>query len=712
MAEPQFNSKTRQALFIELASRPDGVTAQQVFEEAIKRGDTVTVEAFHNLGRRLAHRGLVVHGESSGRQTVFKSGAPADSQWLDDEQLASIIDPEYPLIAVTVMKEVTRELNIIPDAVWEEVRTRLRSTNARTLFFDGIKGYADDLNDALRQYQTDEEEMSASERARLRGEIEGSIVLLKGITKYGLGLSKEAIRIPFSFEAGLRGLRDGANDTFYTEDLLKEEIDKRVADEPFVVDVAPSAPDNQILIAAVDGASRGGLLAFEGENNDYTLGEAPAVSINTSIAQTNRQIKVGTREYPAFLRLPERPEDMQQRDNKYTIMATLFFPDLTEIQYSHSVWNAMNLLQSRAALKVMRRWETTRDALEVRPADVVLLPRPVVPQDRDSNHYAQSGSYGRIVRDLIEVSYDIMQKSRDDAQVIAGVVKNSPLRVLGPILNSFIVKEIAKSGGRSQLETWPLSAMNSLADRTILTRLLSAGRNKGDPWIRTCIVCRPFHATTDFAESYSREPEDRPSAVMLKRAELMRKNESEGAVLGEFDFWKDFRGEHDPFVRMLENAWYASFHLGAVPGLDQKQTLPRMEVLAVGPTVDDGSPFHPVVAKNCDKFLDALKSTGFSVSADHAMFGASGWIDVLPRLLVDVHYTVKVWASELQSRVREYIAFHVRQHLRSRSARGVSVRQWKPAELKAWASRMTEERRQQAGSKPAIKNDDLTGSPN
>lgn len=85
-----------------------------------------------------------------------------------------------------------------------------------------------------------------------------------------------------------------------------------------------------------------------------------------------------------------------------------------------------NLLEARAALKVMRRWETSRDGLEVRPADVVLMDGPVVPQDRDSKHYAQSGSYGRIVRDLIEVNHEIMQKSRDDGQVIAGVVENSP----------------------------------------------------------------------------------------------------------------------------------------------------------------------------------------------------------------------------------------------------------------------------------------------
>lgn len=291
MAKSRLSSAERQTLFLELAARPDGATAQQVFEEALKRGDTVTIEAFHNLGRRLVHRGLLVHGESSGRQTVYKSGAPVDGEWLDEEQLASIIDPEYPLIAVTVIKEVTRELNAVPNSVWEEVRTRLRSANARTLFFGGIKAYADDLNDALQQYRTDEAKLSASERTRLRSEIEGNIVLLKGITKYGLGLSKEAIRIPSTFEVGLRGLRDGANDTFYTEDLLKEEIDKRVADETFVVDVPSSTPDNQILIAAVDGASRGGLLALEGEDGDYTLGQAPAVSINTSVAQTNRQIQ-------------------------------------------------------------------------------------------------------------------------------------------------------------------------------------------------------------------------------------------------------------------------------------------------------------------------------------------------------------------------------------------------------------------------------------
>jgi hypothetical protein len=701
MGDWPITARERQTLFLELAARPDGATAQQVHEEATKHGDSVTIEAFHNLGRRLVHRGLLVYADTTGRQTVFKAGANVDGQWLDEEQLAAIIDPEYPLIALTVMKEAGRQLNTIPELVWEEVRTRLRAANARALFFDEIRAYADDLKDAFVEYRM-EVDATPSERARLRGQIEGSIVLLKELTKHGLGLSSEAIRIPASFELGLEQVRKGPNAPFYTEDVLKDEIERRVADENFIVDVPMDPPSPQILIAAVDGSSRSGLLTMEGEEGDFTLGHAPAVSINTSTAQTNREIKIGTRQYPAFLRLPEKPEDMQQRDNKYTIMAKLFFPDLTESQYAHSIWNAMNLLESRAALKVMRRWETSRDALEVRPADVILMDGPVTPQDRDSKHYAQTGSYGRIVRDLIEVNYEIMQKSRDDGQVVAGVVKNSPLRVLGPILNRFIARTVALSNGNTQIETWPLRAMNLLPDRAILTRLLTAGRKKDDPWSRTCVLCRPFHATTDLAEDYSRETDRRPSAVMLSRAAMMQEREDLGLAAGEFDFWKEFRGEHDPYVKMLDNAWYAYFHLGAVPRLDQKQALPRMEVLAVASTAEDGG-FPRPVRPNCEKFLEALKLTGFNVSADHAMFDARGWIDVLPRLMIDVHYTVKIWAAELQSRVQEYIGYHMSRYLKGGSSRGVRIRPWKRAELNAWVTQMTEERRRQAGTDPTGK---------
>src|SRR5258708_31219738 len=87
----------RQQLFLELAGRPEGATAQQVYEEANQRGDTVTVEADHNVGRRLTHRGLFV-AEKQDRNTAFKGGAHVDTQCLDKEHLAPSVHHQYPLL--------------------------------------------------------------------------------------------------------------------------------------------------------------------------------------------------------------------------------------------------------------------------------------------------------------------------------------------------------------------------------------------------------------------------------------------------------------------------------------------------------------------------------------------------------------------------------------------------------------------------------------
>jgi hypothetical protein len=286
----------------------------------------------------------------------------------------------------------------------------------------------------------------------------------------------------------------------------------------------------------------------------------------------------------------------------------------------------------------------------------------VTPNDRDSNHYAQPDTYGRIVRDLIEASCDIMQKSRDDNQVVAGVVKNAQLRVLGPVINRFIARTIAHDSN-TQIQAWPLGAMNALPDQTLLTRILTAGRKKDDFWYRTCYVLRPFHATTDFSDRYSRETGRLPSEILRKRAAEAQQRKAMGAGSPEDSFWADFQGDRDPFLKLLENSWYAYFFLGAVPRLDQKQALPRFEVLVAASTAEAG-PFRNETIVNCNKLIGALKLTGFEVSAEHAMFDAKGWIDVVPRLLVDVHHTVKIWAAELQSRVQEYIGYHMSRRLR------------------------------------------------
>ena len=95
---------------------------------------------------------------------------------------------------------------------------------------------------------------------------------------------------------------------------------------------------------------------------------------------------------------------MQQRENKYTVMAKLFFPDLSDAEYMHALWNGMDVLEARTTLRVLSRWYTTPGSVEIRPADLVLRDGTVVPQDRDFNHYKDSNRYGEIVRDMIAIN--------------------------------------------------------------------------------------------------------------------------------------------------------------------------------------------------------------------------------------------------------------------------------------------------------------------
>ncbi len=170
---------------------------------------------------------------------------------------------------------------------------------------------------------------------------------------------------------------------------------------------------------------------------------------------------------PAFLRLPERPEDMQRQDNRYTVMAKLLFPDMSDAQYMHSVWNAMDLIEAKAALRLLKRWHVQRPTTEIGAADVVIRDGTVSPQDRDSSHYKEISSYGQIVRDMIETNWDIVRKCREDGQTMAGVVKNAQLSVFAPVINWFAcqVAREGSSGGTSQLESWPLQTMNLIPEQ-------------------------------------------------------------------------------------------------------------------------------------------------------------------------------------------------------------------------------------------------------
>ena len=225
--------------------------------------------------------------------------------------------------------------------------------------------------------------------------------------------------------------------------------------------------------------------------------------------------------------------------------------------------------------------------------------------------------------------------------------------------------------------------------RHLLTRILTAGRRPSEPWLRTCIVLRPFHAVTDFSDRYSRRR--RPAEELAQRAETARERMASGESTSNDEFWAgSFDARRDSYVKMLEGARYAMFFLGAIPSTGWQPLTAEIEMLVPASTKEESEPW-PEVEPYANTLLQALHQVGFDVSLDHDMFASKGRLDILPKLLIDVHSTVRQWAALLYARAQEHIAFQISGFLKGRR-KEARIRPWKRHELEAWLDQMTRER--------------------
>lgn len=705
------SSTDRRELLLTMAARPEGVSINEVYQAARDKGDHASIEAYHNLARRLLHRGILSkHDSESG--TVYKSVVPSsESEWLEEDQLASLIDPDYPLLALTIWKESQRQIGDIPDRLWIELRERLQGENAQKLFIGAIKSYCEDFHaqigalveeiklhdsDQIQQHSYEEVQAHTNELSKLKREAENSRLLLQRLVKYGLGLSNEAVNLPVNTTGAIARYKADKTRSFYDEALLTQEINSRVSPEAFVSEIDRQEEKSKLIIAATDGSTRSGVLNFLDETGDFVVSQAPTITVNTAIGQINRNVKHNDKQTPVFLRLPEKPEDMQRQDNRYTIMAKLFYPDLSDAEYIHSVTNAMDFLESKAALRTMSRWYLQNNgSVEIPACDIVLRDGTITPQDRDFNHYRTMSTYGQIVRDLISTNWDIVKKCKDDGQTLGGVVKHAQLMVFGPIINWYAC-QLAKEK-KGQLVIWPIHTMNMAYDQIILTRLLTAGRKSNDPWARTCIVFRPYHSTTNFSNTYSRT--NTPAQIIMKQMADINSTsipiDPEQAL-----FWKEiFRGEHDPYIKMLDNVHYGSFFVGAIPRIDNVgKTLPRFEFLVPASTTEGKESVWDTAQQHLHRLITALKQNGFDVSLEHSMFSDKGTMDILPAILIKAHDTVKIWGQDLISRVHEYIGYHLARYINAKRIKGIQIRPFKKEELELLYTQLKRERDLKAGS--------------
>ena len=165
-------------------------------------------------------------------------------------------------------------------------------------------------------------------------------------------------------------------------------------------------------------------------------------------------------------------------------------------------------------------------------------------------------------------------------------------------------------------------------------------------------------------------------------------------------FWQEFfRGEHDPYIKMLENVYYGSFFAGTVPRIDNVgKTLPRFEFLVPTSTAEGGGTFWPIAQPHLNRLLTALKQNGFDVSLEHSMFADKGTMDILPTILIKAHDTVKVWGQDLISRVHEYIGYHLARYINTKKIKGIQIRPFKKEELELLYTQLKRERDINAGS--------------
>lgn len=675
----------KRQLFIEMASRHEGTTANDVHAAAIAQGASDTIEAFHNLGRRLARGGRLVI-DHSGPRKVYHAKEDRDGAWIDEDYLQSIVDAEHPMESLVVLREASRQLRTIPPEAWRAASDILRGVNARAAAVTAITAYADDLADNLEHLQqliTNKVDEDPAEVQRIKRRCEGRIEMLTAMCRDGLGLSREAIHIPTTPEAGMSRVAEVGRD-LVDASLLRDEIHRRVEDAPLVTSFVEPQPDIRLIVAGVDGSTQGGLLSIDGTAGDFAFGAAPQINLNTAAAVLNRKLRRDGKETDVFLRLPSAPEDIQRRENVYTIMSPMFYPDLSPAEYMHSAWNAMDVLESRAARRAMDSWPTPGSNIEVNPADVVIRDGTIVPNDRDPSHYAQADSYGRIVREMVQLCWEMAQKSRDDAHTVSGAVKNSRVRVVAPIINYIIAQ--AAGTPASGLTSWALDEMNAVPDQQLLSRLLSHGQRVKGYWTRSAIFMRPFHATTPaFSRYYERDPERAPAREIENRIELAASTPAEKRTSDQHG-WAEARIPN-AYTQMLDNVWFAGFY--ATPGvaLGKGQALPRLELLITASTRETGG-LPEVVHEHRERLLAALATTGFSVSQEHDMFGGAGVIDFVPTMLQRAHETVVGFARDMKMRAGEYLDRLLAREIGTRRRQNVRVRPWKPDELKAWSERM------------------------
>jgi len=335
------------------------------------------------------------------------------------------------------------------------------------------------------------------------------------------------------------------------------------------------------------------------------------------------------------------------------ILSRLWYSDLSDSQYEHTKKAALDVVQFRVDERVMtgvaRALGTATSA-----ASASQLPKPtllirdgtVTPQEREFQHYCASNSYGDVVREGINLSYKILREVTDSSRrVYAGSVKFTVLKTFSTILNWFI-KHRVDAG-------WDLFRASVISDPVAMTRVFNSLPSlPSGQYYRSCVIARPFPAMVTDLRGVPAETSDEWLAHFRKRQDRQLTDYREGSGPPPWMLGVDI--EDDPYVRLCQQADYASFFIGR-PGGDPHITVPRfefMDCLRKHSIVDR----QTRVERSARLIVSGVHHTKWAMDRDHNFMTSSKVPRLVPYVVYQAHEACKALGHKLESELRQAIA--------------------------------------------------------
>lgn len=682
--------------------------------------DTVTVQAYHKLVNRLTALGRLEEAPITGAQgeRLYRL-APyihaSNPVTLDDlYEFALQPGAKGQLPPSEVIARIAHAADYLGEKkhiVLKQAAEALTQENPRELFFKMIKYYFEVLKHDLTIY---------AERGlrdpEVKARIEQEAANLDRLLYRWLSIPPEIVDIT-EIRFMLRDVdADGKNENHHLqsqlaqhsirmdEKKLQDFLKKRIFGENFIYPVDAGASRGtvsrkRLTVSGSDGSTHASELqvrtarAFIDENEMMVKFNNAMVYVYESSSAPNRA------DFP-FYSVPITRSALDNPDNRGMIIARQMFPNLSDSVYEHMSRCATDVVQWRVDSKVF-----SGAARPINPANIYqrnqdfALPAPavhfrdgtVVPQEREFTHYKRLDEYGDMVREGQNLLRSILQRLREEGnnQVFAGAAKSTQMRVFTQAVSWYIAhgSQDRQGGDGEPIDpSWEEMYAASFSDNQTMTYLLASlvegseeQAKAGRYWV-SCVVSRPFHATTEF---FRRE------GVMTDEGwnqffKSLAKREEESAGKEPW-LWETQTWENDTFVFLCRRADFGLFYIGHTGG-NPPPAIPRYEFVdSLRSLKHEQAALR--VAENVRRVVEAIDHTRVAIDADHNFMTNKRLVKIIPYVVHRAHEACKTLGRHLETELRAAV---IEQLGRIRRLRGLSVNDFAlvPVSLRKFVERM------------------------